>query len=57
MMASKDLEYELLDPLLEIAKWLSNAANGEAPEDMQGHRGLRRYAATKVSAAHSDRAR
>jgi hypothetical protein len=53
MQASKELDLDFLDPLLEGYKFSSECALD--PQEIQGkHRNKRRYAITKIPTSHSD---
>ncbi len=55
MQASKELENDFLDPLVDGYKFSCEAAFD--PQEMQWHRGRVKHANSKVHTQHSDRAR
>lgn len=50
-----ELDIELLDPLVDVAKVLNNIANASDPQEMQGRR--KHYGCAQISKANSHGAR
>lgn len=57
MQASKELDVEFLDPLLEPQKVISNDSGLLDPQELQSYKGKRRHETAKVRNEHFNRTR